>query len=308
MRVSRQAGSVKRSCGRASLLGEVAVGLVEDEGGAVVAGDGGELGDERGRVFGAGGVVGGDEHDGAGAGGEAGAGGGGVGEHAGAAGERDGLDAGHVEPHLVVEVPRHRQQDGVAGGGEGHHGGAEGLVAAGGDGHLLGADLAAVERRRSARRSRSGARGGRGPGRRGGCRARRIISAMAARRSSGGGSTGAAWLRLRSGRRSGKSTPWSQRRASITGGGAVARMSGLKGVIVRSGNRGSRGQAIRRRWRGGKSRAVVLEYSARRRYDAAIVRPPPGGAKFLQARAGRLVEGAKLDSADGGQPHCEGME
>ena len=55
--------------------GEVAVGLVEDEGEAVRAGEGGEGGDGVGRVLGAGGVVGGDEDDGAGAGGEAGAGG-----------------------------------------------------------------------------------------------------------------------------------------------------------------------------------------------------------------------------------------
>ena len=111
----------------------------------MLAGEGGELGDERGRVLGAGGVVGGDEHDGADPGGQAGAGGGGVGEHVGAAGERDRLDAGHVEPHLVVEVPGHRQQHRVAGGGERHDGGAEGLVAAGGDRDLVGADLAAVE-------------------------------------------------------------------------------------------------------------------------------------------------------------------
>ena len=69
----------------------------------------------------------------------------GVGEHAGAAGERDGLDAGHVEPHLVVEVPGDGQHDRVAGGGEGGDGGAEGLVAAGGDRDLVGADVAAVE-------------------------------------------------------------------------------------------------------------------------------------------------------------------
>ena len=125
---------------------EVAVGLVDDQDRAVLAGDGGELGDERGRVLGAGGVVGGDEHDGADAGGHAGAGGLRVGEHAGAAGQRDRLDAAHVEPHLVIEVPRHRQQHRVAGGGERQHGGAEGLVAAGGDRHLVGADLAAVAR------------------------------------------------------------------------------------------------------------------------------------------------------------------
>ena len=97
----------------------------------------------------------------------------GVGEHAVAAGQRDGLDAGHVEPHLVVEVPGHRQHHRVAGRGEGGDRGAEGLVAAGGDRHLVGLDRAAVEPRSSARRSRSAAPGRRGPGRRGGCRARR---------------------------------------------------------------------------------------------------------------------------------------
>ena len=145
MRVFAPGGVGEEVVGAGVAGREVAVGLVEDEGGAVGAGDLRELGDELGGVFGAGGVVGGDQHDGAGARGQAGAGGGRVGEHAGAAGERDRLDAGHVEPHLVVEVPGHRQQDGVAGGGEGHRRGAEGLVAAGGDGDLLGADLAAVE-------------------------------------------------------------------------------------------------------------------------------------------------------------------
>ena len=69
----------------------------------------------------------------------------GVGEHVVAGRERDGLDAGHVEPHLVVEVPGDRQHHRVAGGGEGGDGGAEGLVAAGGDRDLVGADVAAVE-------------------------------------------------------------------------------------------------------------------------------------------------------------------
>jgi hypothetical protein len=54
-----------------------------------------------------------------------------------------------------------------------------------------------------------------------------------ARRGSGGGSTGAAWERLRSGRSGGKRTSASQRRASITGGGVVARMSGLIAGMVR---------------------------------------------------------------------------
>ena len=117
---------------------EVAVGLVEDQHRAVLAGEGGERGDQLGRVLGAGGVVRGDEHDRAGARGQAGAGGLGVGQHAVAAGQRDGLEAGHVEPHLVVEVPGHRQHHRVAGGGEGGDRGAEGLVAAGGDRDLVG--------------------------------------------------------------------------------------------------------------------------------------------------------------------------
>ena len=53
----------------------------------------------------------------------------------------------------------------------------------------------------SGRRARNGGRGGRGRGRRGGCRLGADRSAMWARRSSGGGSMGAAWLRLRRGRR-----------------------------------------------------------------------------------------------------------
>ena len=109
-------------------------------------------------------------------------------------------------------------------------GGAEGLVAAGGDRDLVGADLAAVEGGPAP--GDLGAEGGEaedravevdGRGRCGGCRP------SPRRRGSGGGSTGAAWLRLISGRSGGKSTPWSQRRASMTGGGAVRWMSGLKG-------------------------------------------------------------------------------
>ena len=211
---------------------EVAVGLVEDEGDAVLAGEGGEVGDERGRVLGAGRVVGGDEDDGAGPRGQAGAGGVGVGEHGVVAGERDGLDAAHVEPHLVVEVPGDGQHHRVAGGGEGGDGGAEGLVAAGGDGDVLGADVAAVAGGRAP--GDLGAERGEAEDRAvevGGCRRCGSISAIASRRASGGGSTGAAWERLMSGRSRGKSTPASQRRASMTGGGAVRAMSGEIGVM-----------------------------------------------------------------------------
>ena len=205
---------------------EVAVGLVEDQGGAVFAGEGGEGGDEGGRVFGAGRVVGGDEDDGAGARGEAGAGGVEVGEEGVVAGEGHGLDAVHVEPHLVVEVPRDGEHDGVAGAGEGGDGGAEGLVAAGGDGDVVGVDFAAVA-------------GGGAPGDLGAERGEaedravevdgvvvRMVSARCSRSASGGGSTGAACERLMSGRSGGKSTPASQRRASMTGGGAVRRIAG----------------------------------------------------------------------------------
>src|SRR5262245_52071359 len=42
---------------------------------------------------------------------------------------------------------------------------------------------------------------------------------------------GAAWERLMRGRSGGKSTSASQRRASITGGGAVLRISGLNSIM-----------------------------------------------------------------------------
>ena len=47
-----------------------------------------------------------------------------------------------------------------------------------------------------------------------------------------GGSTGAAWLTLISGRSAGKVTPVSQRRASITGGAKVAAIAGFKGWVI----------------------------------------------------------------------------
>ncbi len=70
-----------------------------------------------------------------------------VGQQAAVGFQGHGGDRGHVQPHLVVEIPRRRQDHLVPRPGKGGHDGREGLIAALGDGNLIGADGAAIGRR-----------------------------------------------------------------------------------------------------------------------------------------------------------------
>ncbi len=137
----------KQRMGRSRAAVEVAVGLVDDQRQPVCLGEPVEGHHQIGGVFDATGIVGRDQHDGAGSVGQERLGVGGRGQKLGVGGQRHGLDPGDVEPHLVVEIPRCRQDHRVAGTGQRGDGGGEGLVAAGGDRHLFGRDRTAIDLR-----------------------------------------------------------------------------------------------------------------------------------------------------------------
>ena len=137
-------GSLNSSCGRVALRQEILVGLVEQQGDAVLLRELEEGVDGRRRIDRAGRIVGRDQHDGARSWADQLVGVLGVGHGAGAGPEveRHRLDALHAHPHVVIEVVRARQDHLVAGLGDAHQGEAEGLVAARGDADLAGRDRA----------------------------------------------------------------------------------------------------------------------------------------------------------------------
>ena len=235
--MSRQSGSAKSSCGRPVWRGSRGRSRRGSRAAPCVAGDRGELGDERGRVFRAGGVVGGDEDDGADA---AGSGGRGRRPGRGACPAPQGSGTASM-PFMSSHILWLKYQGtgsitASPGAARVVISGAEGLVAAGGDRDLVGADVAAVGGAPAPGDLGAQRGDGRGPGRRGGCRrSARTISAIASRRGSGGGSTGAAWLRLISGRSGGEVDAL---RASAgppsPAAGRCGGSSGLIGVMARS--------------------------------------------------------------------------
>ena len=97
------------------------------------------------------GVVGRDQHDGPGARVDQPLGLGGVRDQALAGGQAARRHPGLVEPHLVIEVPRKRQDRVVAGPGQRRHRRREGLVAPRGDRDLRRGHDAAIELRPSCR-------------------------------------------------------------------------------------------------------------------------------------------------------------
>ena len=130
--------------GRALARIEVAVGFVHHQRDPPRPAQIEEGADDLGRVFRARGVVGGDQHDRAGARGDEGGGPVGVGDHPLPAVQRHRGHPLHVEPHLVIEVPRDRHDHLVPRTRQRRHRRAEGLVAALRDRDVSGPHRAAI--------------------------------------------------------------------------------------------------------------------------------------------------------------------
>ena len=132
--------------GRAAAAVEIAVGFIKDQGDALVAGQIKEGLHQFGGVFDAAGVVGRDQRNRTGARGDQGGGRLGIGQQIAAGGQRHGGDAGHVQPHFVVEIPRGWQDHLIPLIAQHGNRGGKGLIAAGGDADLFGLHGACVMR------------------------------------------------------------------------------------------------------------------------------------------------------------------
>ena len=126
---------------------EIAVGLIDDERDAPRPREVHEGAQRLGRVLDAGGIVGRDKDDGAGARGDKAPGGFRFGDQAGAGRQRHCGDPLHVQPHLVIEIPRRWKDDLIPRAGQRGGDRAKGLVAALGDRDLVRGDGAAIGRR-----------------------------------------------------------------------------------------------------------------------------------------------------------------
>ena len=131
--------------GRATDRMEIAIGFVHDQRDTVLARQIGKGTDQGGGIFHTCGVVRADQRDGAGARRDQRCSVIRIGQHVGTRWQRHGCDAGHVEPHFMIEIPWGWQDNLIPFGGQGHKRRIEGLVAAGGDRHLCRFHRATIE-------------------------------------------------------------------------------------------------------------------------------------------------------------------
>ena len=137
---------LKQRVRRASAAVEVAVGFVNHQGNACIACQIVKGADQFGGVFHAAGIVRGDQRNRTGARCDQGARSLDVGQQIVAGAQGHGCDAGHVQPHLVIEVPGRRQDHLVTLGTERGDGGGKGLIAARGNRNVIACDCRFVMR------------------------------------------------------------------------------------------------------------------------------------------------------------------
>jgi hypothetical protein len=125
---------------------EIAVGLINDQPDAGLAGEGEECGECLCRVFDAAGIVRCHQRNCAGPRRDQRAGGLGIGDQIGAGGQRHSGHTRHVEPHFMIEVPGSWQENLIPFGAKCRDDGGKGLIAARRDRDLIGACCALVMR------------------------------------------------------------------------------------------------------------------------------------------------------------------
>ena len=124
--------------GRTVAAVEIPVGFIDDQRQPPVTRKVKEPAHQPAGVFHTAGVVRCDQNDGAGAVGDQLCRGIRAGKHGLANRQRAGFDPFHIEPHLVIEIPRRRQDGLIAVLADRGDGGRKGLIAACSDRHLLG--------------------------------------------------------------------------------------------------------------------------------------------------------------------------